>query len=74
MVYDRSNHCRLLEKIAEGFHRLRNFPQCVGALDGKSILMKKGNFSMILMALVDYDYKFTYVQVGGDGCAHSVYT
>lgn len=58
-----------------------NFPQCIGALDGKRILISKppnsgstfydykGHFSVVLMALVDADSKFLYVDVGACGRA-----
>lgn len=54
---------------------------CIGALDGKRILLEKpansgsqyydykGHFSMILLAVVDADYKFIYVDVGACGRA-----
>ena len=60
-------------KVARDYYTLWNFPNCLGALDGKRILMNKpansgseffdykGHFSVILMALVDANYKFLYV-------------
>ena len=58
-----------------------HFLHCLGALDGKHIAMKcprnggslhynyKGFHSVIPMALVDAEYKFTWVEVGSNGSA-----
>uniref|UniRef100_A0A1X7UC36 DDE Tnp4 domain-containing protein n=1 Tax=Amphimedon queenslandica TaxID=400682 RepID=A0A1X7UC36_AMPQE len=55
------------------------FPHCIGALDGKNVLIRpppnsvsyyinyKHTFSIVLIALVDADYKFTYVNIGCNG-------
>lgn len=65
--------------IAHRFQYLWNFPNCLGALDGKHIKIVpppqsgssyynyKGDFSMVLLALVDADLKFIYVDVGTNG-------
>ena len=66
-------------EIAELFESQWNFPKCIGAMDGKHILIKiprnsdsyffndKGSFSIILLALVDANYSFIYVDVGNNG-------
>ncbi|CAM4725404.1 unnamed protein product [Leuciscus chuanchicus] len=60
--------------IAQDFARKRQFPHCLGALDGKHIhvqpptksgsLYHKGRFSVLMMAAVDANYKLIYASVG----------
>ncbi|GFR15096.1 DDE Tnp4 domain-containing protein [Trichonephila clavata] len=65
--------------IAEGYHEQWQFPNYLGAIDGKHVLMQappksgsrfhnyKGTFSIILLACVDANYKFVLVDIGAEG-------
>ena len=65
--------------VAKEFEEKWQFPNCVGAFDGKHVLLinpfnssltyfnYKSFFSIVLLALVDADYKFLYVNVGCQG-------
>ncbi|CAH1981280.1 unnamed protein product [Acanthoscelides obtectus] len=66
-------------KVAADFQSKWNFPNCLGALDGRHIAFSpptsagsyyhnyKGTDSMVLLALVDANYKFIYVNIGVNG-------
>ena len=66
-------------RISAEFERVWNLPHACGALDGMHIRIKKpadsGSlfcnykkfFSMVMMAIVDADYKFIWVIVGSYG-------
>lgn len=67
------------QKIADNYFELWNVPNCIGAMDGRHIEFKaplsdgslyhnyKGSNSIILLALVNANYQFLYVNVGVNG-------
>ncbi|KAG1934126.1 protein ALP1-like [Pimephales promelas] len=66
-------------EVAMGFENKWQFPNCLGAIDGKHIYIQppansgstyhnyKSRFSVVLMAVVDADYRFIYANVGVQG-------
>jgi hypothetical protein len=68
-------------RVAHGFSTRWNFQHCLGALDGKHVGVRcpinagslyfnyKSYHSIVLMAIVDADYKFLWVDIGANGAA-----
>ena len=66
---------------AEEFEKRWNLPHCVGAIDGKHVRIwcpangvsanynYKQFHSLILLAVVDANYAFTYIDIGGKGAS-----
>ncbi|XP_075985597.1 uncharacterized protein LOC142982798 [Anticarsia gemmatalis] len=64
---------------SRNFEILWNFPHCIGAIDGKHVLLEappnsgsdyynyKENYSLVLLAIVDAEYNFVYVNCGAKG-------
>ena len=65
--------------VANEFERKWNFPNCIGAMDGKHIVMQaparsgsyffnyKKSHSIVLMAVCNANYEFTLLNIGDTG-------
>ena len=64
------------KSIADEFYRRCNFPNCIGAIDDKHVMVQcpfisgslfynyKSYFSIVLLAVASTDYRFVMVDVG----------
>lgn len=78
-IYLKPPSAREMENIANDFEEMWNLPHCLGAIDGKHIVIQcpnnsgsvffnyKKSFSVVLMACCDARYRFTFVDVGIQG-------
>ena len=67
------------QEIARGYENQWNYPHCIGALGGKHVTVRapqhsgsyffnyKGFHSIVLLALVDSNYMFIFVDIGCNG-------
>ena len=67
------------KRISQGFEQTWNFPHCIGAINGKHVVMQapacsgstffnyKGTHSIVLMAVCNAHYCFTLVDIGDAG-------
>ena len=67
------------KQISNDFEEIWNLPQCIGAIEGKHIAIKcskksgsnyfnyKGFFSLVILAICDAKYCFTFVDIGQYG-------
>ncbi|VDI70617.1 Hypothetical predicted protein [Mytilus galloprovincialis] len=74
-----------LRNTIDGFRTRWGFPQCGGAIDGTHILIiapkehhadyynRKCHHSVLLQAVVDYNYRFTNINVGHAGKHHDAH-
>ena len=70
------------KSIADGFYERWNFPNCIGAIDDKHVMIQcpftsgslfynyKSYFSTVLSAVASADYRFVMVDVGAYGSSN----
>lgn len=78
-IFQFPNSTEKWKEISKDFENRWNFPHCIGAMDGKHIdiipprnagsyyFNYKGKHSMVLLAIVDANYRFLLVDFGTNG-------
>ena len=66
-------------RVSQEFYLKWNYPNCIGAIDGKRVVVQKpdgagslyydykGHHSILLLAVIDASYRFIYLHVGTPG-------
>ncbi|KAG5872989.1 hypothetical protein JTB14_025355 [Gonioctena quinquepunctata] len=79
VTYHVPNNEKEWDDVAKRLYSKWNYPNCIGALDGKHVVLQapansgslyydyKGSFSIVLMALCEADYNVLYVDEGVQG-------
>ena len=72
--------CKDWKRLSDDFRNLLGFPLCFWADDGNHHIVQcpptlgsafykyKGTFSIVLMAVADARYMFTFIDIGDFGC------
>ena len=77
IIHETSQHRTEMEKVPKDFFESWNFPNCLGCIDGKHVVIQapdntgslnyKKSFSIVLLAVCEAKYRFFVVDIGQAG-------